>query len=140
MPRRIYVDSGVLLAAARGTDAVAQEAFAALDDPDAEFASSIFVRLELLPKAIYNRRSAEAQFYETFFMAASTWAEITPRLAQTALDIATLYGLSAMDALHVAAAIAVNADEFVTSERAASPLLRVRMLSIRTIHPPDAKN
>ena len=51
MPRLIYVDSGVLLAAARGVDAIAQEAFAVLDDPDAQFASSIFVKLEVLPKA-----------------------------------------------------------------------------------------
>ena len=66
MPRLIYVDSGVLLAAARGVDEIAQEAFAVLDDPDAQFASSIFVKLEVLPKAQYNRRIAEAQFYETF--------------------------------------------------------------------------
>lgn len=137
MPRRIYVDSGVLLAAARGTDEIAQDALAVLDDPDAQFASSIFVRLELLPKAICNRRFAEAQFYETFFAAASAWADLSSNLAQTAFDIAALYGLSAMDALHVAAAIAVNADELVTSERATSPLLRVRMLPVRTIYPND---
>ena len=56
MPRLIYVDSGVLLAAAWGVDAIAQEAFAVLDDPDVQFASSIFVKLEVLPKALYNRR------------------------------------------------------------------------------------
>lgn len=137
MTRRIYVDSGVLLAAARGTDEIAQDALAVLDNPDAQFASSLFVRLELLPKAIYNRRFVEAQFYETFFTAASAWADLTSNLAQTAFDIAALYGLSAMDALHVAAAIAVNADELVTSERATSPLLRVRMLPVRTIYPHD---
>jgi predicted nucleic acid-binding protein len=140
MPRLIYVDSGVLLAAARGVDEIAQGAFVVLDDPDARFASSIFVKLELLPKAIYNRRSAEAQFYETYFAATDVWAEPTSRLAQTAFDIAAMMGLSAMDALHVAAALAVDADEFVTSERVSSPLLRVRMLPIRTIHTTDAQN
>lgn len=140
MPRLIYVDSGVLLAAARGTDEVARQAFAVLDDPDARFASSIFVRLEVLPKAIYNRRAAEAQFYETYFAAANAWAEVTPPFVQLAFDLATTFGLSAMDALHVAAAISVGADELVTSERASSPLLRVRMLPIRTIHPADARN
>ena len=140
MPRLIYVDSGVLLAAARGVDEIAQEAFAVLDDPDAQFASSIFVKLEVLPKALYNRRFAEAQFYETFFAATAVWSEPTPQLTQTAFDIAATLGLSAMDALHVAAAIAVNADQLVTSERASSPLLRVRMLSVRTIHSADDKN
>lgn len=135
MPRLIYVDSGVLLAAARGVDEIAQRAFTVLDDPDARFASSILVRLELLPKAIYNRRFAEAQFYETFFMAVSVWAELTPQLADAAFDIAAMHGLSALDALHVAAAIAVNADELATSERPTSPLLRVRLLPIRTIYP-----
>lgn len=111
-----------------------------LDDPDARFASSIFVRLEVLPKAIYNRRAAEAQFYETYFAAANAWAEVTPPFVQLAFDLATTFGLSAMDALHVAAAISVGADELVTSERASNPLLRVRMLPIRTIHPADARN
>ena len=54
MPRLIYVDSGVLLAAARGVDAIAQEAFAVLDDPDVQFASSSYVKLEVLPKVLYN--------------------------------------------------------------------------------------
>ena len=52
-----------------------------------------FVKLELLPKAIYHRRSAEAQFYETYFAATDAWAEPTPQLAQTAFDIATMFGL-----------------------------------------------
>lgn len=138
MPRLIYVDSGVLLAASRGAGEIAQVALAVLDDPDARFASSIFVRLEVLPKAIHNRRVAEAQFYETSFAATVAWAEPTPQFGQVAFEIAATFGLSAMDALHVAAAIAVGADELVTSERPSSPLLGVRMLPIRTIHPADA--
>lgn len=139
MPRLIYVDSGVLLAAARGVDEIAREAFTVLDDPNARFASSIFVKLEVLPKAIHNRCIAEAPFYETYFAATTAWAEVTPQFAQMAFDLAATFGLSAMDALHVAAAISVGADELVTSERASSPLLRVRMLPIRTIHPVDAR-
>lgn len=61
------MDSGVLIAAARGTDEAARRAMAVLDDPERSFASSAFVRLEVLPKALRHRREAEARFYETFF-------------------------------------------------------------------------
>ncbi len=49
-------------------------AFRILDDPDREFVSSNFVRLELLPKAVYNRNQSEIQFLETFFKAVTEWA------------------------------------------------------------------
>jgi len=35
--RRIFLDTGVLIAAATGNDEVAQRAFAVLDDPGADF-------------------------------------------------------------------------------------------------------
>jgi hypothetical protein len=34
-----------------------------------EFASSRFVQLEVLPKAIFNKQQDETEFYETFFNA-----------------------------------------------------------------------
>lgn len=64
-----FIDAGVLIAAARGRTEVSAEALAILDDPDRSFASSEFVRLEVLPKALFNRKSAEAEFYLEFFHA-----------------------------------------------------------------------
>jgi hypothetical protein len=40
---------------------------AILDDPDRSFASSEFIRLEVLPKAIFNGKINEAEFYREFF-------------------------------------------------------------------------
>jgi len=133
MAKLIYVDSGVLLAAARGHEPIAQPALDVLDDPDAQFASSVFVRLEILPKALYYGQQEAARFYETFFGAVAVWAEPTPELIQAAYSIAVEFGLSALDALHVAAASAVSAAGLVTSERLTSPLLRSKLLPIRTI-------
>jgi len=48
--RRSFIDAGVLIAAARGTDEVAIRAIEILDDIDREFVSSSFVKLEVLPQ------------------------------------------------------------------------------------------
>ena len=62
-----FIDAGVLIAAARGTDEIARLAMQVLDDPDRNFASSLFIKLETLPKATFNRQEAERAFYEAFF-------------------------------------------------------------------------
>ena len=50
-----FVDSGVLIAAARGEGGLAVRALAVLDDPERQFATSNLVKLEVLPKAIYQK-------------------------------------------------------------------------------------
>ena len=50
--KKTYVDSGVLINAFRGTKEVSIKATQVLDDPQRKFASSPFVQLETLPKAI----------------------------------------------------------------------------------------
>ncbi len=69
--KRTYVAAGVLIAAARGQAPMAARAFEILDDPDREFAASLFLKLEVLPKAMYHKNLAEVEFYETFFNAVS---------------------------------------------------------------------
>jgi hypothetical protein len=53
----VFVDASVLIAAARGADAIALLAMEVLDDPNNRFASSAFVRLEVLPKAVFHKRT-----------------------------------------------------------------------------------
>ena len=137
MEKLVFVDAGVLIAAARGNDEVARRAMEVLDDPVAKFASSIFVRLEVLPKPLYQNRDDEVLFYETFFAAVSVWAEPVPQLAQNAYKEAVNAGLSAIDALHVTAAAAVDADELVTTEKPTRPIHRSKLVSIRTIAPAE---
>jgi len=106
-----------------------------LDDPDRTFAASAFVRLEVVPKALFHKRLDESAFYETFFAEVDRWAVPSPELLDQALTEASRSGLSALDALHVAAAVSVRADELVTTEGRGKPIHRVTMLPIKTLHP-----
>ena len=132
---RTFLDSGVLIAAARGTGEVAQRALDILDDPERTFASSPFVQLEVLPKARYHGKTSESLFYEEFFRAVKHWAQPRKGLLVEALRLASVSGLSALDALHVAAALETGADELVTIEKPDKPIHRVRVLPVVTIQP-----
>jgi predicted nucleic acid-binding protein len=130
-----FVDSGVLIAAARGQGAVSQAAVDVLMDQHREFASSDFVRLEVLPKPTYFKLTAEVAFYEAYFSMVIHWAVVDELLIREAFQLASADGLSAIDALHIAAAIQVGAGEVVTSERSSKSLHRARGMKIVTIHP-----
>jgi predicted nucleic acid-binding protein len=135
MSKLTFVDSGVLIAAARGADEVARLAMTVLDDPDRIFASSALVRFEVLPKALRHQRDCEARFYETFFQSVSAWASISEPLAEEAFLQARNFDLHAMDALHIAAALSVGADEFITGEKSEKPINKLTAITVRTIHP-----
>jgi predicted nucleic acid-binding protein len=128
-----FVDSGVLIAAVRGSDPVAKLAFDILDDPERDFASSIFVKLETIPKPTYLSRDEQREFYEQFFDSVSKWAIVDSELAETAFTVARKAGLSAMDSLHLAAAHQMRCEEFVTTEKPTKPLHRTTLLKIKAI-------
>ncbi|RRR74139.1 MAG: type II toxin-antitoxin system VapC family toxin [Candidatus Viridilinea halotolerans] len=128
-----YIDANVLIAAARATDELAERALSYLDDPQRSFVSSAFVRLEVLPKPIYLQRRDEAAFYTTFFSAVTAWGPITTKLIEHADQLASTYGLSALDAIHVASALALQAEELITAERHEKPIHRVRDLRVISI-------
>jgi predicted nucleic acid-binding protein len=133
-PKRTFLDSGVLMAAARGTDDTALLALQILDDPDRKFVSSVFVKLEVLPKAIYNGFKEEAAFYQSFFENdVEIWVSLSDELAELAQQQAEKFGLSALDSLHVAAAISAGADEFVTTEKTGKPMHRIKEFRIISI-------
>lgn len=91
------------------------------------------MRLEVLPKPIHFGRTEEADFYQEFFSQVKHWtAEDYPILA-AAFDRAQADGLNAMDSLHVAAAVAVKADELVTTEKPGKPIHRTRAIRVRGI-------
>jgi hypothetical protein len=117
-----------------GEPALALKAMNILDDPDREFVSSVFLQLETLPKAVYYKNRNEISFYEAFFNAVKEWALPSDVIIQEAYQEACKLGLSAMDALHIAAAIAVRADELVTTERPEKPIHRVTTLKVVSLH------
>ncbi len=125
---RTFIDSGVLILAARGTQSDSETALNVLSDPDREFVSSLFIRLETIPKAVYHKKQREVEFYEAFFRTVVQWESDINRLLQSAHQIACTYGLAGLDALHIAAAISLNADEFITTEKPTKLMYRVSNL------------
>lgn len=128
---RSFVDSGVLIDAARGVPPFDTCAFEFLDDANRIYLTSPLVRLEVVPKAAYLRRSEEIAIYNAFFDNPSVlychdWAS----MAKLADDAARRHGLAAMDALHLAAAYLLGADEFVTVERPTKPLYRSELVRV----------
>jgi hypothetical protein len=60
----VFVDSGVLIAAATGRDPLSSQAREVPFDPRLEFASTQLVWLEVVPRAQYTGRLAEVRFYK----------------------------------------------------------------------------
>jgi predicted nucleic acid-binding protein len=127
---RTFTDAGALIAAGRGNEQVTLQALAILDDPDREFISSIFLEMEVVPKALYHQRSAEVEAYSAHFARVVQRVEFTTELVVEAYSLAVRYGLASLDALHIAAALSAGAEEFVTTEKPGKPLYRVPGLTI----------
>ncbi len=132
---KTFIDAGVLIYAARSQDDLAERALEILEDDDRKFASSIFLKLEVLPKAIYNRQSAEIRFYETFFAEVAYWAKDIDTIIELAYQESSEFGLGAMDALHIAAAVSVGAKEFITNEKQNKSIHRTQSIKIISIYP-----
>ena len=131
--KKTYVDSGVLITAFRGVQSASLRANSLLNSRDREFVSSQFVKLEVLPKAIYHQQRDEAEFYNTFFNAVNYWATDVEQVAEDAYQLACTYGLAAMDALHVAAALLLKADELITTEKPTKPMHRVAGIQVISV-------
>ncbi len=131
--KKTYIDSGVLIDAIRGDDVNAKRAMNILDDPEREFISSPFVRLEVLPKAIYQKNQHEIEFYEVFFSSVKYWANPLDKIVELAYQEGKKYGLNAIDSLHVASALISNADELVTSEKITSSIHKTKSIKIVSI-------
>jgi len=130
---KTYVDANVLIAAFRGIGSHAIKAKDVLDDSNREFIASDILRLELIPKAHYNKRAVEEAFYESYFAAATDFVETTPALMQLAEVEAKACGLAAADAMHIVAAKQAGATEFITAEKPTKPLFRVTGITATSI-------
>ena len=133
MKKITFIDTGVLIAAARGEENASKRAFMYLDEREREFASSIFLKLEVLPKAKYNNSYKEVEFYEYYFDKVKYWCDCDEGVISKAFNEAEMNGLSAMDALHVAAAESLHAEEFITSEKPKSSIHRTKTIKIISI-------
>jgi hypothetical protein len=100
-----------------------------LDDPNRVFLSSPFIRHEISPKALYNRRQDEYRFYQNYFRRAVFCDDLKSILSHAGKESAKS-GVSAMDSLHIAAAYLLDADEFVTSEKPGRSIYRTSLVKI----------
>lgn len=133
-PILTFIDSSVLIVAWRSADVAVQlKALSILADANRSFAASDFVELEVMPKAVYHKQRTEQAFYQNFFAHLTVKVRNRRGLETDAYNIAARFGLNAMDALHIAAALEAGADEFITAERPNSPLSRVRGVKVVSI-------
>ena len=126
---RTFLDSGIVLAAARAAGRDQERALQILEDANRAFVTSPFIHLELVPKAIYHKKRLERTFYEEYFRAAE-WIRDLNSIQAIAQSEAAKSGLAAMDALHVAAAHLAEADEFITTERPGKPIYRSSLIRV----------
>ncbi|HEX3798798.1 MAG TPA: PIN domain-containing protein [Verrucomicrobiae bacterium] len=126
---RTFLDSGVLLHGWRET-ALADAAMQVMDDGTRDFFTSQMVRLELLPKARFEKRLREIAFYEAHFSDCKACEPLSEGLGREAEKLAAHYGLAGPDALQIAAAIWQGVEEFYTSERPGKPMFRVKEIKV----------
>ncbi len=130
---RTFLDAGVLIEGARSRASLATPVMRIIDDPEREFVVSSFLELEVLPKAIFNRKTFEVEFYQLYFQAAQVRIAVDEVLMKAAAERAARLGLNAVDAVHLEAAIAAGAGEFYTTEKPTKPLFRETALRVIAI-------
>jgi len=126
---RTYLDSSVLIQAVQGVEG--GKVLECLEDPDREFVAATMLKLELLPQPTFHGRTRELAFLEAFFSRVVAWEPATEGLLTDALREASQVPLSAVDAIHVAAARRLRADELVTGEKPGKPLHQVKAMRVR---------
>lgn len=127
-PIRTFLDSGVLIAAYKGSPSIEASAIDILDDPNRVFLSSPFVRHEVSPKALYNRQQDEYRFYQKYFRRA--FCDDLKSILSHAGKESAGSGIGPMDSLHIAAAYLLDADEFVTTEKPGKSIYRTSLVKV----------
>jgi hypothetical protein len=122
-----------LIEAASGRGAQAEVAVALLRDSKRVFLSCPYLDLELLPQVILNGRHQQQRFLETY-LAGTQRAEDLGAIFRTAFREASRSAVSGIDALHVAAAYPLKADEFITTERPGKAIYRNRLVPVLNFH------
>ena len=100
----------------QGSPAIQEPAGLILRDPGRVYLASPFVRHEISPKALFNQQAGEHRFYEGYFQRALFFDDLRAILSLAGNESAKS-GVGPMDALHIAAAHLLGADEFITTER-----------------------
>ncbi|GHV88891.1 hypothetical protein AGMMS50267_12510 [Spirochaetia bacterium] len=139
MAIKTYLDSSVLINAYNSAPAIVQKVHDLLTDPNRSFIVGDYVFLEIMPKAYYTKRLDQAAFYADILRKA-VFIHSTDAIIVKADELATMFGLAALDALHAATAIIAHADELVTFEKPSKPFFRIphEQLPVLSLYLPHA--
>lgn len=138
--KRTYLDAGVLIAAFQGKDETSCRALEVLDDPDRQLVVSDYLRLEVLPKPTFLKRTEEVEFMKEVLDNASQNVPTSPLLTEQAVELAGKYDMTPIDSLHVAAAAIAAVDELVTMEKPTKPICRVQEIKVTSLHSSSGEN
>ncbi len=132
--KRTYIDANVLIAAFQGEEQIARQAMEVLDDPTRLLVVSDYLRLEVLPKPTFHKQREEIEFMQAIFEGAAENVITSSKLTEFALDMASKYDMTPVDALHIGAAMIAGVDEFVTMEKPTKPICRVEEVKVVSIY------
>ncbi len=132
--RRTYIDSSVLIAAFRGTDDLSRRAMQALEDPDRGLVISDYVKLEVIPKPTYYGSQSEVEFMQAVFDHVVENVPASSEVTSKALEMASKYDMTPMDALHIGAALVSGVDEVLTVEKPTKPICRPTEVKVTSLH------
>lgn len=133
-PIRTYLDTNVLIAAARGDQNPSQAALAILGDINRVFVSSIFSRMETLPFPMRRGNTQERDFYLEFYRDVQAWVRDIELIINNAISLSGTENIDILDACHLVSAITLGADEFITAEKPNSPLVKYTGIKVTTIY------
>lgn len=135
---KTFLDTGVLIAAWHATKQESTAALAVITDESRQLLTSEVVKLEILPKPIFFKQKDEVAFYREIFSRMES-EPMTEALYADAYELAKTHGLAAGDAFNLAAAIRLQAKEFVTTEKPARAIFRVNQLRVVSLHAATSK-
>ena len=94
--------------------------------------ASVLIAAARGTEPLFHVRRAEVTLYERVLAGARQPGDLEA-VVRTARVEAAAHGLGALDALQIAAAAAVGAEELVTGETRDKPIFRTRLVTIRSI-------
>jgi predicted nucleic acid-binding protein len=129
---RVFLDSGVLIAAFQGEPALRECALAILDEPLIDFWYSPLLKLEVTIQPAYQKHTLELQFYNEYFKNATCWGNLD-RMFEIGGREAIRHGIALVDALHVATAHLARCAVLVTTEKPTKPMFRTELVKVVSI-------
>lgn len=124
MPRKTYLDTGVLISAYRGDEDTSSRAMSIIADEERTFVVSDILALECISPPAREGHQGQVDFCQEFF-ARSEHASVGDAITRWAVDVLSRHCISPMDLLHVAIAVESKVDDFVTTEATTKPFFTI---------------